>query len=106
MDKQLVLDNIKRIRRKKGVKQEALAEALGIRQPSYSLLERGKNEISLDQVFRLAEILEVSVLELFAPPEDAEALRKFASLVSRLPAEKKEQALRLLQLQDILVALE
>ena len=103
MNKERVLENLRKFRKAKGIKQGEVAAHLGIRQPSYSLLERGKNEISLAQLFKIADFLKLDILDFFAPPEDVEAIRAFSSLVSRLPVDKKTKLLKTLQLQELLL---
>ncbi len=46
--------------REKGVRQGALAEALGIKQSSLSLKINNKRPFFLDEAMQLAEILEIS----------------------------------------------
>lgn len=58
-------DNIKRLRKNKGLKQQELAEILGISQKSYSHWENGKTEPSFENLVKLADLLEVSLDWLF-----------------------------------------
>lgn len=48
-----------------GLSQHQVAEHLGISQPSYALWERRNVSVTADQLLKLAEILSVSVEELF-----------------------------------------
>lgn len=58
-------DNIKRLRKNKGLKQQELAEILGISQKSYSHWENGKTEPSFDNLFKLADFFDISLDWLF-----------------------------------------
>lgn len=49
------------VRLNRGMKQQELGKALGLTQASYSDIETGKREVSLSQVFILAEALNVNV---------------------------------------------
>lgn len=59
-------ERIKELRqKKKGLTQQKLAEILGIKQNSYSDWETGKNEPSLENLVKLADLFEVSLDWLF-----------------------------------------
>lgn len=63
--------NLKRYRKAKNWKQADLAEALDIAQPTIQRWEAGKREPSLDDLNKLARVLEVTVADLFRDePED------------------------------------
>jgi transcriptional regulator with XRE-family HTH domain len=53
----------------KNYSQEYMAFALGISQAAYSKLERGETEISLNRIFEIGEILEISAFELMPKPK-------------------------------------
>lgn len=59
-----VLDNIKRLRKKRGYSHENLAQELNISQAAYSKLEKNKTKLTVERMFKLAEILKVEVSEL------------------------------------------
>ena len=54
---------IKEHREKKGYTQQALADMIGLTPKSISFIERGINYPSQDNIFRLAEILDLSLDE-------------------------------------------
>lgn len=58
-------DNIKRLRKNKGLKQQELAEILGIKRNSYSDWENGKTEPRFENLVKLADLLDVSLDWLF-----------------------------------------
>lgn len=53
------------LRKARGFSQESLSLESGIAQPYLSGVERGKRNISLNNIFRLAAALSVEPLELF-----------------------------------------
>jgi transcriptional regulator with XRE-family HTH domain len=57
------------IRRHKDLTQEQLAEAVGISVEFLSNIERGINAPSFETLEKLAQVLQVSVQELFQFPE-------------------------------------
>lgn len=59
-----VLDNVKRIRKHKGYSHEYMAHMLDISQVAYSKLEKNNTKLSVERLYKLAEILEVEVAEL------------------------------------------
>jgi transcriptional regulator with XRE-family HTH domain len=59
MDKELGY-KIKRMRELRGVRQDAVAKALGIKQGYYSEMEAGKHEISEERLDIIAEAMGVS----------------------------------------------
>lgn len=65
----LLLANIKRIRKEKGLTQKDVAEGCGMLVPTYSRLERGGSNPSLASMVRIAKALGVDVVELFQSSE-------------------------------------
>ena len=61
----LVIDNIKRIRKEKGVSQEKLAEACNTATSYIGLMEIYKNVPKLSTIERIAKALDVDPLEFF-----------------------------------------
>lgn len=57
--------NIRRIREQKGFSQEYLADMLDISQASYARLESEETKITVERLSKIAEILEVSILDFF-----------------------------------------
>jgi transcriptional regulator with XRE-family HTH domain len=61
----LVIDNIKRIRKEKGISQEKLAEACNTATSYIGLMEIYKNVPKLSTIERIAEALDIDPLTLF-----------------------------------------
>ena len=61
----LVIDNIKRIRKEKGISQEKLAEASNTATSYIGLMEIYRNVPKLSTIERIAKALDVDPLELF-----------------------------------------
>lgn len=74
-------ENLRRIRQAKGMSQEELAKALGYtNRSSINKIEIGRSNIPTDKIARMAEVLEVSPLELFEggePPIEEETIIPF-----------------------------
>lgn len=58
---------IKELCKKKGITLNALAERIGISQPSISGIATGKQKPSFDTLEKLATALDVGISELFEP---------------------------------------
>lgn len=65
--RQRIALNIKRLRSEKGLSQEKLAELADFHRTYISQLERCVTNISVDGLERIAQALDVDVLELFRP---------------------------------------
>ncbi|MDR1654441.1 MAG: helix-turn-helix domain-containing protein [Treponema sp.] len=87
----LVIDNIKRIRKEKGISQEKLAEACNTATSYIGLMEIYRNVPKLSTIQRIAEALGVDPLVLFQD-------------IDRLP-EEKQRVFRQKK-KDILAVLE
>lgn len=60
----MINEYFKLLRTEKGLKQEELAEKLGISRSSYIAFEQGKTELNFSQTVKLAEIFGVSLCEV------------------------------------------
>ena len=61
----LFATNLRRLRRERGMTQEGLSHASGLRQSYLSEIESAKRNVSLDNVGVLAHALGVSVAKMF-----------------------------------------
>lgn len=57
--------NLKKYRKKKGLSQEAFAEKCGIHRTYISAIECYKRSISLENIQRIADALEIETYKLF-----------------------------------------
>lgn len=58
------IENIKKFRELKNITREELADSLEMSLSGYSKLERGEVELTLTKLYRIADILEVSVSQI------------------------------------------
>ena len=63
-------ENIRRLRRARGLSQEELAGRLGVSRQSVSLWEQGETNPTVENIYAMADVLEVSFDELMAPHTD------------------------------------
>lgn len=64
-----IVKNIIEIRKKKGVKQELIADALNIDVSAISNIEKGKRELKVSELEKIANALNIDVLYLFTYPD-------------------------------------
>jgi transcriptional regulator with XRE-family HTH domain len=57
-------DRMLMARMKNKIKQKTIADALGITQPSYSNIESGKTEVTINQLHIIADLLHVPAIWL------------------------------------------
>lgn len=93
--KELIGIRLKRLRQRKKISQEILAEKIGISPKYVSSIERGQENPTLDVVIKLALALGVEIEEVFAISEEESAPKKLQSLVDRLLKEEDEGKLRM-----------
>lgn len=60
-----LIQNIRTIRKQKGISQESVAYDLGIDYSTYGKIERGQIALTVDRLDKIAHILGVSVEELY-----------------------------------------
>ena len=58
-------ERLKELRKNKGLKQQEIAELLGVKRNAYSDWENGKTEPSFENLIKLADLLEVTLDWLF-----------------------------------------
>lgn len=58
-------DNIKRLRKNKGLTQQEIADLVHVNRVTYTNWEKGKREPSYENLVKLADLLEVSLDSLF-----------------------------------------
>ena len=61
---------VKELCKKKGITLNALAEKIGVSQPSISGIATGKQKPSFDTLEKLAVALDVNIAELFEQPSE------------------------------------
>ncbi|GEM_PF-739353 len=87
-----VVDNIRRIRQEKGISQLRLSIFCGTSASYIGLMETYKNIPKLSTIERIAEALNVSVIDLFNNYEEKDSNKKVAqSKDDKKEAERKEK---------------
>ena len=69
--RELLAENVRRLREARGVSQEKLAEDAGFHRTFVSQVERQVNSVILDNLEKLAKALEVEPWVLLRPPRRA-----------------------------------
>lgn len=63
-----ILENIEAIRKQKGIKQEVIADALGIGQSAYSNYINRESDITWSRLLQICNILNVDVIDVIKYP--------------------------------------
>lgn len=80
----MLSENIKTLRKKKGYSQEMVAERLSIVRQTVSKWEKGYSVPDAEMLERLAELFEVSVVELLGQPEEKADAAETSEIVQQL----------------------
>jgi transcriptional regulator with XRE-family HTH domain len=62
--------NIKNLRKEKGLQQKEIAAELGLDQSNYNKIENNKREVSIEVLTKLSKIFGVTVDQIINPSED------------------------------------
>lgn len=71
--KEILAENIRRLRKLTGLSQEELADRAGLHRTYISSIERGERNISLENIFLLANALGVEAADLVTPAKDGDS---------------------------------
>lgn len=77
-------ENVRRIRKKEGLTQEQLAEAVGITPSFCAQIEAGVRSASVDTLYRIAETLKVSASVLIYGPTQNERVLHIANMLESM----------------------
>ena len=99
--KEKILENISKIRVNKKITQKSIAEFLEIEQGSYSLLERGERDLTIDRLLQIAIFFKMDVVDIITytnkgsyNKENEEDIK--AILQIELKKDKKDQVMKLI----------
>ena len=67
-----ILENIEAIRKRNGIKQSVVAEALGVKQPAYSNYITRNSDIYFNRLSQIADVLNVPVVDIITYPDKYE----------------------------------
>ena len=92
-------ENLKALRKQKGMTQEELASRLHVVRQTVSKLEQGRSVPDADLLVRLAEVLETTVAVLLGSPveepEDKDALAQALERLNETMAERNRRSRRI-----------
>lgn len=92
---------IKYLRRMKEISQEELALKAGVNPAYFGQVERGLKCPTVDTLYKIAKAMEVSPAELLRSEElpnfSEDQVKRLQSLLSRVPAEKLDQVIRVVE---------
>lgn len=97
-----VVERLRNLLKDRGLKQNALIDAMDRDESSVSKVFNGKARLSLDQLANIASYLDISVVDILTYPEKYERVKEPSEEPSevfvqlKLKKEKKDQVLKLL----------
>lgn len=98
----IIAENIKRLRKLKGLSQKQVSLEVNIPQGQYSLVENGKVMPTIPTLEKIAEVFEVSIVEFFKVNSGEEAvnlpLLEKIKIIDTLEAGEKEALLKLIDM--------
>ena len=109
-----IIENIRAIRKNKGISHEAMAANLGISQATYTKLEQKETKLTVERLYKIAEIFEMKVEDLLniEPKSFHQEIYNNKSVtaisqqqIENLYQENKEVYEKLLQSKDEQIAL-
>ncbi len=62
-------NHLKALRQERGMTQQALADALGVSRQTVHSIEAGKYDPSLPLAFKIAQVLQRSIEQIFVPED-------------------------------------
>lgn len=77
----IVLENIKKIRKAKGINQNKMAELLNISQPGYQKIEQGINVLSIERFLDICRIFEIDSYNLLLPAVNADIVEEIEKVL-------------------------
>ena len=90
-----LLENIAAIRKDKGLSQENIADAIGMKQAGYSLIEKGKRRLYYEPLLQIAIALGVSVIYIIDYKKQQKSDPVEVILQIKLNSNTKDQVLKL-----------
>jgi len=105
---EIVLENIKKHRKKKGYSHENMANELNISQVAYSKLEKSETKLTVERLYKLADILETTVTELLSEQTENEFNQTnndsaigYQQQIENLYQEDKEKTEKIMQMYEL-----
>ena len=96
-----VVKNIREIRLQKSISQSAIADELGVDVAVISNIEKGKRELRVSELAKIAKVLRMSVIDILTYPKifvesTSNTLEPVEAILQiRLQKDKKDQVLKL-----------
>lgn len=95
---------IRQLRRKRNLTQAELSAKIGVQQSDLSRMEKGEYRISLDTLFKILQVFEMTMAEFFeevAPKEPASPQKEFLEEFSSLSSEEQEEILEFIRFKKM-----
>ena len=104
-----IYNNIKKFRELKSVTRESMAHELGLSLSGYSKLERGEVDITISKIYKIAEVLKISVEQILnfdasqifnvSNNQQVQGLGSQADIINFYGDDYKEKYIKMLELE-------
>lgn len=97
-----IIENIKKIRQEKGLTQLDIAAALDFDQSNWNKIEKGVQQLKVNQLEKIANVLGVQVIDLFTYPKkyvDSSTIENYEriSVTFEISPDKRDVLLKLVR---------
>jgi len=92
-------DQIQKIRLKKGISQQFIADTIGISQSKFNRIENGKSDILLNDLLEICQILRINYIELLQSSYADQSVEKEEIEIPELYKEIKSLKSELLEIK-------
>jgi transcriptional regulator with XRE-family HTH domain len=93
-------DQIQKIRLKKGISQQFIADTIGISQSKFNRIENGKSDILLNDLLEICQILRINYIELLQSSYADQSVEKEEIKIPELYKEIKSLKSQLLEIKE------
>ncbi len=95
---------IRQLRKKRNLTQAELSAKIGVQQSDLSRMEKGEYRISLDTLFKILQVFEMSMNKFFeeiVPRETPNLQKEFLEEFQSLPKEEQEEILEFIRFKKM-----
>lgn len=93
-------DHIRKIRLKKGISQQFIADSIGISQSKFNRIENHKSDILLNELIQVCQILRINYIELLESTHANKTVEKDEIEISDIYNEIKSLKNELLEIKE------
>ena len=93
-------DHIRKIRLKKGISQQFIADSIGISQSKFNRIENGKSDVLLNDLLEICQILRINYIELLQASHADQSVENEEIEIPEIYKEIKSLKAQLLEIKE------